>query len=272
MASMRPTAIVTGASRGIGKASAIALAEAGFDLAITARTVRRSDVAEDPAGMGAGPLPGSLEETAEAIEAAGGAAHLIPLDLGNRDRLLPAAQEAIAALGRVDVLLNNAIYTGPGNYERFLDADLDAMVARIEGNVIAQMIFSRPIVAAMVDQGGGTAMFMTSGAAYAPPFAMPGKGGWGFAYTVSKGGFHRMAVQLAYEYAAEGLRAFNVQPGFVATERVKLTGGPVANIAAKGVEPAVVGGAIAHIAAHPADFESGSTIQLQDVAGELGLL
>ena len=103
----------------------------------------------------------------------------------------------------------------------------------------------------MVAQGAGTVMFMTSGAAYAPPFAMPGKGGWGFAYTVSKGGFHRMAIQLAYEYAAEGLRAFNVQPGFVATERVKLTGGPVANIAAKGVEPAVVGAAVAHIAGAP---------------------
>ena len=99
------------------------------------RTVRRSDVAEDPAGVGAGPLPGSLEETAEAIRAAGGEAHLIPLDLGDRDRLMPAAREAIAALGRVDVLVNNAIYTGPGNYERFLDADLDAMADRIEGNV-----------------------------------------------------------------------------------------------------------------------------------------
>ncbi|MFN3218147.1 MAG: SDR family NAD(P)-dependent oxidoreductase [Acidimicrobiales bacterium] len=269
---VRPTAIVTGASRGIGKASAIALAEAGFDVAITARTVRRGDVADDPAGVGAGPLPGSLEETAEAIEAAGGTAHLIPLDLGDRERLIPAAYEAIEALGRVDVLVNNAIHTGPGNYERFLDADLDAFAQRIEGNIVAQAFFTHPIVAAMVAQGGGTVMFMTSGAAYAPPFAMPGKGGWGFAYTVSKGGFHRMAIQLAYEYAAEGLRAFNVQPGFVATERVKLTGGPVANIAATGVEPAVVGAAVAHIAAHPDDFESGSTIQLQDVAKSLGLL
>lgn len=261
----RPTAIVTGASRGIGKASAIALAGAGFDVAITARTVNRGDAAEHTLGG----LPGSLEETAELIEAAGGTAHPIQLDLDDRAALVPAALEAIEALGRVDVLVNNAIHTGPGNYERFLDADLDAMAQRIEGNIVAQAFFSHPVIASMVRHGGGTVMFMTSAAAYAPPFAMPGKGGWGFAYTVSKGGFHRMAIQLAYEYEAEGIRAFNVQPGFVATERVKLTGGPVANVAAKGVEPAVVGQAVAHIAANPHHFESGSTLQLQDIAAGL---
>lgn len=266
----RGRAIVTGASRGIGKATAIALAGAGYDVAITARTVHRGDTTLEPSGR-AGALPGSLEETAEEITAVGGTAYPVALDLSDRDRLIPAAHECLEALGGVDLLVNNAVWVGPGNYERFLDAPLDAAETRIFGNVTAQMIFMHPIIGAMVAGGGGTAMFMTSGAATRRPFALPGEGGWGFAYTVSKGGFHRMAIQLAYEYGDEGLRAFNVQPGFVATERVKMVGGPVADIAAKGVEPAVIGATIAHIARHPGDFESGSTIELQDVAKDLQL-
>ncbi len=68
---VRPTAIVTGASRGIGKASAISLAEHGFDVVITARTVTREDVSPEPSGLSSRSLPGSLEETAEIIRSCG---------------------------------------------------------------------------------------------------------------------------------------------------------------------------------------------------------
>ena len=271
-ASPRPRAIVTGASRGIGKATAIALAGAGYDLAITARTVHRSDQATEPTGNAVEPLPGSLEETAEAVEQAGGACNLIRLDLGDPDRLLPAAEEALHALGGADLLVNNAIWTGPGNYERFLDTAPQLTAQRIFGNITAQLMFSYPVVKTMVEAGGGLVLNMTSGAAYAEPFAQPGQGGWGLGYTVSKGGFHRMAIQLAFEYGADGLIALNVQPGFVATERVKMVGGPVSNIAARGVEPAVIGAAIASVAADPRRFDNGSCIRLQDVARSIGLL
>ena len=63
----RRTAVVTGASRGIGKASAIALAQKGFDVAITARTMLKEDQSPEPSGLSAETLPGSLEETAEII-------------------------------------------------------------------------------------------------------------------------------------------------------------------------------------------------------------
>lgn len=262
----RPTAVVTGASRGIGKASAVALAEAGFDVAIAARTVSRADAAPEPSGATSERLPGSLEETAEAIEAAGGAAHPIRLDLTDRDGLVPAAEAAVDALGHVDVLLNNAIYTGPGNYGRFLDDPAVNIEQRIFGNLTAQMLFTQPILRSMVErEAGGTLLFMTSAAAYATPFALPGQGGWGITYTASKAGFHRLAVQIAYEYAAEGVRAFNLQPGMVATERVTLVQGPVATIARRGAEPGVIGRAVARVASQPEDYESGSTIQLQEL-------
>lgn len=260
----RPVAVVTGASRGIGKASAIALAGRGFDLVITGRTVRPADAPFEPTGRVSERLPGSLEETAQIIEAAGAAAHTVALDLSDPDRLVPAAEDALRAAGRVDVLLNNAIWTGPGNYTRFLDTDQADVDARIFGNLTAQIRFMRPIVRHMVERGSGIVMNMASGAGYAPPFAQPGEGGWGLAYAVSKAGFQRIAVQLAYEYADDGLLAFNLQPGFVATERVKMVRGPVANVAG-GVEPEVVGAAVAHVATHADEFESGSMIQLQEV-------
>lgn len=272
MADERLGAIVTGASRGIGKAAAIALATRGFDVVITARTVRRTDQTFHPGVDGA--LPGSLEETADEITAAGGRAHLVEMDLLDMDRVSAAAHEAVASLATVDVLVNNAIFTGTGNDQRFLDAELDNIENRVQGNVTAQLRFSQPVVRAMVEQGSGVVLNVTSAAGYLRPFAMPGHGGWGIGYAASKGGFHRIAPQLAYEYGADGVIALNVQPGFVATERVKLSSRSAAssNAAAKGIEPAVIGATIAHIALHAGDHPVRDTVQLQEVARTLGLI
>ncbi len=258
----RPTAIVTGASRGIGKASAIALAGAGYDVAITARTVHRGD----------SEFPGSLDETAEGIEAAGGTAHLVPMDLIDEPALPGAAAQCIEALGHVDLLLNNAIYVAESQRKKFLDLDVEESKKRILANVVSQMIFSKPIVAAMVERGSGVVLNMTSAAAYAKPFAAPDNGGWNLAYTVAKGGFHRIAKQLHFEYADRGLLALNVQPGMVATERILQSSKEVARIAKYGTTPAVVGAALAHVATHAADYDPDHTVQLQRVAIELGLI
>ncbi len=268
----RRGAIVTGASRGIGKATSIALAEHGYDVAITARTVRRTDRTMHPTMDQ--PLPGSLEETAEAIERAGASAYPVALDLLDESRIAPAAEQAIGSLDRIDVLVNNAIFTAGGNDQRFLDADLDLIDKRVFANVTAQLRFSQPVVAAMVRDGGGVILNLTSGAAYAPPFAQPGAGGWGMGYAVSKAGFHRFARQLAFEYADEGIVALNIQPGFVATERTKMSTNSAAsaNVARIGIAPEVIGRTIAHIATNAADFDPARTVQLQDVAVQLGLL
>ena len=77
------TALVTGASRGIGKATAIALAAAGFDVAITARTVHEGEGVDD-SDRGGGTIPGSLDTTAAAIEAEGRRALSVPMDLMDR--------------------------------------------------------------------------------------------------------------------------------------------------------------------------------------------
>ena len=115
----RRTAVVTGASRGIGKASAIALAQKGFDVAITARTMLEEDQSPEPSGLSAETLPGSLKETAEIIRSFKVQAFPFYMDLMERDSLVPTAEAIISKLGHVDVLLSNAVYSGPGNYGRF---------------------------------------------------------------------------------------------------------------------------------------------------------
>ena len=265
-------AVVTGASRGIGKASAIALAKSGFDVAITARTVLRNDPSPEPSGMSAEMLPGSLEETAEVIRSFGVKAFPMYMDLMDRDQLVPTAEAIIETLGHVDVLLSNAVYSGPGNYGKLLDNDLDAVADRIFGNITAQLFFLKPILASMVERKSGILLFMTSAAAYEPPFAMPGEGGWGSAYTISKAGFHRLAIQLGFEYQNSGVITLNLQPGLVATERVKLVRGPVENVASLGVSPAIIGKVVAHVVREQGNYVSGETIQLQEVARDLGLL
>ena len=100
------TALVTGASRGIGRAIALALAGDGYDVAVTARTVRE--------GTGQFGLPGSLERTVAEIEALGRRALAVPLDLLDRDALVPAVDRVLDEFGHLDVLVNNAIYVSEG--------------------------------------------------------------------------------------------------------------------------------------------------------------
>ncbi|HZP30686.1 MAG TPA: SDR family NAD(P)-dependent oxidoreductase, partial [Acidimicrobiia bacterium] len=92
--------MVTGASRGIGRAIALALAGEGYDVAITARTVVEGTSSEG--------LPGSLQATAAEIEALGREALQVRLDLLERDALVPAVEAVLDAWGHVDVLVNNA--------------------------------------------------------------------------------------------------------------------------------------------------------------------
>ena len=106
----RKVAFVTGASRGIGRASAIALAEAGCDVVVTARTVREGETSDGR------PLPGSIETTATQVEAAGQRALPMRLDLLDEASMQAAVDATLAQWGRIDVLLNNAIYIGPVSY------------------------------------------------------------------------------------------------------------------------------------------------------------
>lgn len=267
----RPTALVTGASRGIGKGIAVALASAGYDVAITARTMNEGDasaIAPETGNM----LPGSLATTAAAIAQAGGRAISIRLDLLELDTLADAVDDAIAQLGgHLDVLVNNAIYVGAGNDCLFADCDPQNIVDRVTGNITAQLLITRSVLHHMLGDAGGTVVGITSGAGQVTPHAPVGEGGWPLLYAVTKAGFHRIADMLAVEYAERGIRAFNVNPGYVATERVLAAGTQLDFVAKHGVTPEVVGAAVAHLIDDPS-VVNGSYVQAVDTARALGLL
>ena len=105
-------AFVTGASRGIGRAACFALAERGWDVVVTARTVSEGETADGR------PLPGSIESTAAEVRSRGQAALPIRLDLLDAESIRTGVEAALAQWGQIDLLLNNGIYTGPGAIQR----------------------------------------------------------------------------------------------------------------------------------------------------------
>lgn len=269
----RRVALVTGASRGIGKAAALALADAGLDVAITARTLRRGEGRDDSDVGDDAPLPGSLEETAEEIEARGARALALFADVLRTDTLVDAAATVVETWGHIDVLVNNAIYTGPGGMVLFRELTAEQLQRRLEGNVVAPTVLTQAVLPGMVARGGGIVVNVSSHVAVADPPAPVGQGGWGFGYAASKAAFHKMAGMLWVELGPSGIVAFNVDPGFVDTEKM------VVNAARnglaghyRGAPPSVPGAVIAWLATSPeATALSGQTVRAQKVALERAL-
>jgi NAD(P)-dependent dehydrogenase (short-subunit alcohol dehydrogenase family) len=188
------------------------------------------------------------------------------------DTLTNAVDTAIDGLGgRLDVLVNNAIYVGPGSELRFGDCSPDDLVRRVTGNVTAQLLITQHVLHQMLANGGGTVVGVTSAAGQNTPRQPVGEGGWSLAYAVTKAGFHRIADMLVVEYGDRGIRAFNVNPGFVATERVVAAGERLDFVAKRGIAPGIIGTAIASLIDDP-DLVNGGYVQALDRAIDLGLV
>lgn len=214
--SEQKVAFVTGASRGIGRASAIELARSGFDVVVTARTVKEGETADGR------PLPGSIETTAQAVRELGQQALPLRLDLLDRDSIDAAIDETQRVWGRIDVLLNNGIYVGPANMQHVLDLELPEVERMFAANVFHQMHITRLALPGMLERKQGVVIDMVSGAGMADPPMPAGEGGWGFAYAATKGAFQRLVGVLAVEHRGSGVCFHNLEPGFVMTEAMKL--------------------------------------------------
>ena len=226
----RQVALVTGASRGIGRACAHALADAGFDLGLTARTLTEgSGVDDSDAGAGAA-VEGSLERTAAEVAQRSARVVVHAADLLDLDSLRRAVTGTVDELGRLDVLVLNAVHTGAGSMLRLADITAELLTTKLTANVVAQLALVQAALPAMLEQGGGRIIAITSYSATHDPPAPVGEGGWGYAYAASKAGFHRLAGFLAVEHGKQGIVAVNVDPGHVMTERM------AANAARLGLE------------------------------------
>lgn len=167
MADGNKVAFVTGASRGIGKGCALALARAGYDIVVCARTIKEGTPLEHSSTVRRSdttPLPGSLETTAKEIEALGPRAVIAKLDLLEPSDAEAAIRTAIDAFGRIDVLVNNARYIGPGHMDLFLDTPMEIYEQHFQCNVLGPLRLMKLAVPHMRAQEGGVFIHVTSGA------------------------------------------------------------------------------------------------------------
>jgi NAD(P)-dependent dehydrogenase (short-subunit alcohol dehydrogenase family) len=263
----RRVAFVTGASRGIGRAASIALAEQGYDLVVTARTRKEGE------SFDGRPLPGSIETTAREVRERGGRALEIPLDLLDRSSIESALERTLSEWGQIDLLLNNGIYTGPGSMDHLLDLELERVETIFQANLFSQILLTQKVLPGMLERGSGILINMVSAAGLGDPPAPAGLGGWGYAYAASKAALHRMVGVLAVEHAGRGVLFFNLEPGFVITEAMKLND-PDGALADKfaGAPPTVPAAAIAWLASDPGAGEwNGKTVFAQKLCLKLGL-
>jgi NADP-dependent 3-hydroxy acid dehydrogenase YdfG len=181
---------VTGASSGIGEATALACARAGAAVSLAARRMDR------------------IEDLAERITGDGGTALAVQTDVGDEGQAHELVQRTIAELGRIDVLINNAgvMLLGP-----IAGADTEEWRRMIDANVLGVLYCTHAALPAMLAQGSGHIVTVSS---VAGRFARPGSG----VYNLTKFGVGAFCEALRQEVAEQGIRVTLIEPGFVATE------------------------------------------------------
>ncbi len=183
-------ALVTGTSRGLGQAAAVALAEAGADVALLDRT---------PA-----------DETAAMIQALGRRTHSLELDLisATPDQLVAAVDEVIAALGGLDILVNNAGIIRRAPLLEHSGKDWDDVLAI---NLDAVFHLSQAAARGFVAQGRGKIINVASMLSFQGGILVPG-------YTASKHAVAGLTKAFANELAPHGVQANAIAPGYMATD------------------------------------------------------
>ena len=195
-------AIVTGASRGIGRGLALGLSRAGAAVVCAARSET-----EAPGG-----LPGTIHATADAIRAEGGVAMARRCDIGVEDDIVSLIDATRAEYGRIDALVNNAMAP---TRAPFLDSTASDWDESMRVNVRSLYVTARVVVPAMIDTGGGSIINVSSGAADPNVTGLPP----GFlTYSVAKAALERFSTGLAGEVASLGIAVNALRPGAVKTE------------------------------------------------------
>jgi NAD(P)-dependent dehydrogenase (short-subunit alcohol dehydrogenase family) len=225
-------ALVTGASSGLGRATALALARAGADVTIVSRSKEE------------------LESVGEEITEIGRRALALPVDLASVDETAEAVRRTVEALGRVDVLVNAAGTDVPGTVE---ELDVEGWDRTLAVNLRAPFLLSKAAFPHMREAGGGTIINISS---------VAGKKGWAnaSAYCASKFGLTGFTEALAHEGKEHGIRAMVLYPGAMATNwgafspEARRTDEPGAAPPTRVLPPERVADLIVWLAASPPDF------------------
>lgn len=219
-----PVVLITGASRGIGAATALAFGQAGWRVAVAARSQHEGQALPHQLRRPDGTLlAGSLSRTVQALEAAGATALACSMDLLDLASLDATVERVLAQFGRVDLLINNAVYQDPEMNARLAQLSAEALQRTFAGNVAAPLHLVQRLLPTFHKQGNGLVINVASGAGAADSPLPPDAGGWSFAYGASKAALARLSGFINLEHGREGVRAFTVNPGLVSTEAVTAT-------------------------------------------------
>ena len=180
-------AVVTGANTGIGQAIAIALAEAGADVACVGRT---------PA-----------EDTVAKIRALGRKAEIVSADLSKIEPVQRIVDETVAKLGGLDILINNAGIIRRADAVDFTEEDWDAVV---DTNLKSVFFLCQAAGRHMIANGGGKIVNIASMLTFQGGIRVP-------SYTASKSGIGGLTKLLANEWASKGINVNAIAPGYIAT-------------------------------------------------------
>jgi citronellol/citronellal dehydrogenase len=198
-------AIVTGGSRGLGKAIAIGLATAGADVVVAARTE-----VENPQ------MPGTIYKTAEEIQSLGRRALPIKCDVTNEQSISDMVQKALTEFGHVDILVNNA---GVAFYYPIVETPLKRWELVLRVNLIGPFLCSKAVLPQMIERRSGNIINISSLAA---DERVLGTVSTGVAYAVAKAGLDRFTWGLAAEVGQYNIAVNAIKPkGVVDTEGMR---------------------------------------------------
>lgn len=253
------TAIVTGASRGIGEAIARLFAAEGASVVCAARTVNEGDHM----------LEGSLSHTVQQIVDAGGQAIAVAANVSSEDDCQRLVDQAGLTYGGVDILVNNAALN---YYVPIVDYDINRWMRAFAVNVHGPFMLSKFVLPGMIERRSGAIVNVSSGAAIGPgrgPYDQPGRGGT--MYGASKAALERFTQGLAQEVAE-----FNIAVTCYSPSQVVPTPGTVYHKLVKGMDdprgepPEIMAKAALLLASEPADKVNGRVTYSQQILKEFG--
>jgi 3-oxoacyl-[acyl-carrier protein] reductase len=244
MSTQKRTAFVTGASRGIGRACALALAKSGARVALAARQLDK------------------LEEVAAEIRTGGGEAFSVEIDLSVTDSIRSAFAMAAKEFGRIDILVNNAGITRDGLVVRMKQQDWDAVLST---NLTGAFVATQQVLLSMMRERWGRIINISS--------VVGQSGNAGQAnYVASKAGLVGFTKSLAQEMAPRGITVNAVAPGFVETDMTHVLSQEIKDKALTAIplkrlgKPEDVAAAVRFLASEEAGYITGHVL---DVNGGL---